>query len=125
MPTNEIEAVDLLLQFLDIPYFGRRRCAFRCDVQQAALFRQTGSRVLLNCSRQSGKSTITALKVVHCAVWRPGSTIVVTAQWTTLRAVMDDFPDWREQLSMILEPAWRKSAACWLSQRKPQRRRPK
>ena len=79
MPTNEIEAVDLLLQLLDIPYFGRRRCAFRCDVQQAALFRQAGSRIMLNCSRQSGKSTITALKVVHCAFTRPNCTIVVTA----------------------------------------------
>ena len=77
--TTEAARVDLFLQLLDIPYFGRRRCGFRCDSQQAALFRQAGSRIMLNCSRQSGKSIITALKVVHCAVWRPGSTIVVTA----------------------------------------------
>ena len=72
-------AVDLFLQLVDISYFGRRRCGFRCDRQQSELFYKTGSRVMLNCSRQSGKSTITALKALHCAYWRPNCTIVVTA----------------------------------------------
>ena len=78
MPATDLE-LDLLIQFIDIPHFGRRRCGFRCDRQQSDLFRHAGSRVLLNCSRQSGKSTITALKAVHCAFFRPNSTVVVTA----------------------------------------------
>ena len=78
MPATDLE-LDLLIQLIDIPHFGRRRCRFRCHRQQSDLFRHAGSRVLLNCSRQSGKSTITALKAVHCAFFRPNSTVVVTA----------------------------------------------
>jgi hypothetical protein len=79
MPELTVGELDALLQILDVSHFGRRQCAFRCDPQQRDLLARATSRVLLNCSRQSGKSTLAALKAVHTAVCRPGSTVIVTA----------------------------------------------
>jgi hypothetical protein len=76
---NWTPADDALLQLLDISYFAAVRCKFRCDVRQRDLLRRESKQVVLNCSRQSGKSTLTALKILHTAFWRPNSTVVVTA----------------------------------------------
>ncbi|MGA9098539.1 MAG: terminase family protein, partial [Methanotrichaceae archaeon] len=38
---------------------------------------QYGGDVLLNCSRQSGKSTVAAIKAVHRCVFYPRSTVVI------------------------------------------------
>jgi phage terminase large subunit-like protein len=35
--------------------------------------------VLLNCSRQSGKSTIAGILALHCALYQPGSLVLVLA----------------------------------------------
>lgn len=43
------------------------------DDWQGGLLRSQAQRILLNCSRQSGKSTITGLKATHNAIYRPGS----------------------------------------------------
>ena len=40
---------------------------------------RSGKRTILNCSRQTGKSTAAALKAVHSAYIRPRSTVIVTA----------------------------------------------
>jgi hypothetical protein len=42
------------------------------DLWQAEVLRSTSKRLLLNASRQSGKSTTTAGKAVHTALYRPG-----------------------------------------------------
>ena len=73
------EKQELLLQALDIPYFGRQKCAFHCDDHQRDLLHRSAKRTILNCSRQIGKSTIAALKAVHSAHFHPGITIVVTS----------------------------------------------
>ena len=70
---------EALLQLLDIARFAEARCRFRCDERQRDLLRRESKQVLLNCSRQSGKSTLAALKILHTAFWRAKSTIVVTA----------------------------------------------
>jgi hypothetical protein len=43
------------------------------DDWQARLLRSDSKRVLLNCCRQSGKSTMAALLAVHTALYEPGS----------------------------------------------------
>jgi hypothetical protein len=43
------------------------------DPWQAKLLRSAAPRVLLNCSRQSGKSTIAGVLAVHTALYDPGS----------------------------------------------------
>ncbi len=49
------------------------------DPWQADLLRSTSERVLLNCSRQSGKSTIAAVIALHCALYSPGSLVLALA----------------------------------------------
>jgi hypothetical protein len=68
-----------LRELLDIAYFAEVRCRFRCDSRQKDLLLRESKQVILNCSRQSGKSTLAALKIVHAACYRQECTIVVTA----------------------------------------------
>jgi hypothetical protein len=50
---------------------------FAPDVWQAEVLRSGSPRLLLNCSRQSGKSTVTALLALHRAVYWPNSLILL------------------------------------------------
>jgi hypothetical protein len=47
-----------------------------CDEWQRDVLRSDEPRILLNCSRQSGKSTTCAVKATHVAVYEPGSLIL-------------------------------------------------
>jgi hypothetical protein len=49
------------------------------DAWQEDLLRSTSERILLNCSRQSGKSTMTAVIALHRALYHPGSLILCLA----------------------------------------------
>jgi hypothetical protein len=49
------------------------------DPWQEDLLRSTSERVLLNCCRQSGKSTMTAVIALHRALYHPGSLILCLA----------------------------------------------
>ncbi len=49
------------------------------DRWQEDLLRSSASRVLLNCSRQSGKSTISAIVALHRALYHPGSLVLCLA----------------------------------------------
>ncbi len=49
------------------------------DPWQRDLLRSDSDRVLLNCSRQSGKSTISAVIALHRALYRPGSLVLCLA----------------------------------------------
>ncbi len=43
------------------------------DAWQADVLRSTHPRVLMNCSRQSGKSLTAAMVALHAAIYQPGS----------------------------------------------------
>lgn len=47
------------------------------DAWQERVLRWTGKRLLLNCSRQAGKSTTTAVLALHRAIYAPGSLILL------------------------------------------------
>jgi hypothetical protein len=49
------------------------------DPWQEDLLRSTSDRVLLNCCRQSGKSTMSGLIALHRALYHPGSLILCLA----------------------------------------------
>ena len=49
------------------------------DPWQARLLRSTSSRVLLNCSRQSGKSTMSGVMALHRALYFPRSLVLCLA----------------------------------------------
>src|SRR5262245_18594017 len=62
-------AVDFAIKFLK----------FTPDPAQSALLTTHSPRVILNCCRQWGKSTVTAIKAVHHAVTHPGSLTVIAS----------------------------------------------
>src|SRR5215212_2763756 len=49
------------------------------DSWQEDLLRSSSDRVLLNCSRQSGKSTVSAIIALHRALYHPGSLVLALA----------------------------------------------
>ena len=69
---------DDLIRALD-PVAFSRYIGITPDPWQADVLRYKGNRLLLNCSRQSGKSTTTATKALHTAVYRPGSLILLVS----------------------------------------------
>ena len=57
--------------------FARERLGFEPDAKQQIVLGPGGRRGLLNCSRQWGKSTVTAAKAVHRAYSCPESLVLV------------------------------------------------
>jgi hypothetical protein len=49
------------------------------DSWQERLLQSASTRVLLNCARQSGKSTMAAIIALHQALWRPSSLVLILA----------------------------------------------
>jgi hypothetical protein len=70
-------AQDLKLA-LDRASFAKR-LSLEPDPWQEDLLRSTSERVLLNCCRQSGKSTMTGVIALHRALYHPGSLILCLA----------------------------------------------
>ncbi|HXJ44686.1 MAG TPA: terminase family protein [Bryobacteraceae bacterium] len=54
-----------------------RRMGFEPDAIQERVLRSTARRGVLNCTRQWGKSTVSAAKAVHHALARPGALVIV------------------------------------------------
>jgi len=59
------------------PVYLVRKAGIEPDPWQSQLLRSKAPRVLLNCSRQSGKSTIAAALADHAAFYEPGSPILL------------------------------------------------
>lgn len=57
--------------------FAQERLDFEPDPWQAAVMRSAARQVLLNCSRQSGKTTSTAVIALHRAFHVPGSLVLL------------------------------------------------
>ena len=66
-----------LRQALDPVVFAREQLSFHPDPWQVVAMRSGSKRLLLNCSRQSGKSTTTAAIALHCALFRPGALVLL------------------------------------------------
>jgi hypothetical protein len=56
------------------------RGGLKPDPWQETLLRSTSRRVLINASRQSGKSTTTAVMAVHTATYEPGSLVLLLSR---------------------------------------------
>ena len=59
--------------------FARSRLGFRGDGKQEAVLNSGGKRGILNCSRQWGKSTVTAAKAVHRAYMEAQCLVLVAS----------------------------------------------
>jgi hypothetical protein len=68
-------AADLALA-LD-PARMAERCGLAPDPWQADLLRSAGRQLILNCSRQSGKSTVSSLLALHEALYRPPALVLL------------------------------------------------
>ena len=64
---------------LDPVKFAREVLAFAPDRWQAEVLAWEGQRLILNCCRQSGKSTVSAILAVHAALFKPGSLILLVS----------------------------------------------
>jgi len=64
---------------MDVVEFARVRLGFEADERQAEVLRSKANRGILNCSRQWGKSTVTAAKAVHRAYTQPKSLVLVAS----------------------------------------------
>ena len=64
---------------LDSVAFAQERLNFQPDPWQAKVMRSPAKRVLLNCSRQAGKSTTTAIIGLHQALYHPRSLVLLVS----------------------------------------------
>ena len=79
---------------------------FDPDPWQARALKWRGQALLLNCSRQSGKSTIAAALAVHKALYRPHSlTLCVSASLRQSSELFKKVSDWFER--MPIKPGMR------------------
>ena len=70
---------DDLMYGIAADVFVRERLKFEPDEKQSLFLRERVRRGLLNCSRQWGKSTVTAAKAVHQAYFYSGSLTLMVA----------------------------------------------
>ena len=68
-----------LTQALDPVAFAKKALSFDPDPWQEQALRWSGKRLLLNCSRQSGKSTTAAVLALHKALFYPDSLILLVS----------------------------------------------
>jgi Terminase large subunit, T4likevirus-type, N-terminal len=64
---------------VDPALFARSQLGLEPDVKQTELLCMESRRVLVNCTRQWGKSTVTAVKAVHEAISTEGSLTIVAS----------------------------------------------
>lgn len=73
-----VSLADDLTLALDRVSFAQR-AGLKPDPWQRDLLEPSSDRVLLNCCRQSGKSTMAAIVALHRALYHPGSLILCLA----------------------------------------------
>jgi hypothetical protein len=84
-----------------------RACGVEPDPWQRDLLRSSDRQVLLNCSRQSGKSTVTALLAAHTALFHPGLVLLLSP---TQRQSGELFRKVKGLLTALGEPSEEESA---------------
>jgi hypothetical protein len=73
------EAVERDDRELEVSEWARRELGFEADATQARVMNTRSKRVMLNCTRQWGKSTVTAAKAVHEALTHAGSLTIAVS----------------------------------------------
>jgi hypothetical protein len=71
-------AIDLACG-LDPVLFAEDRLEFRPDAWQRDLLRSDDRQVILNITRQGGKSTATSILGLHCAIYEPGALVLLVS----------------------------------------------
>ena len=79
MPDPHLPALIAYRHEFDIPAFVRERLSFPLESAQENLLQATGPRVILNCTRQWGKSTMAACVALHRAEHRAKAVILIVS----------------------------------------------
>src|SRR6516165_5482224 len=79
MRQQQIDIGRALAHAIDPVLFCRERLNFEPDPWQAKLLRSNAPAVIVNCGRQTGKSTTVAALAVHGALYAPGSLCILIA----------------------------------------------
>lgn len=87
---------------LDPVLFANDCLDFQADHWQAQVLRSTGKDYLLLCSRQSGKSTTTAIKALHRILFFPDSLVLIVAP--SIRQASELFRKLSDFLNVLSEP---------------------
>lgn len=67
------------LVYADPVYFARHKLGFTPDPWQEDVLSWQGQRLLMNCCRQSGKSTVAAILALHRALYFPRSLVLLVS----------------------------------------------
>jgi hypothetical protein len=95
-----------LTHALDAATFAREALGIGLDPWQESVLTSGSKRQLLNCSRQSGKSTTAAAKALHTALYAPGSLVLMVSP--SLRQSTELYRKWQELAeSLPLVPSMR------------------
>ena len=68
-----------LLCALKPSMWAARNLRFEADPWQAEVLDSTARKILLCCSRQSGKSSVSSILALHTALFRPGSLVLMVS----------------------------------------------
>lgn len=90
-----------LLYSLDPISWSRDCLNINPDLWQARVLRSDSRRLLLNCSRQSGKSTTAAILALHRAVFYPGTLILLVSP--SLRQSSELFRKVSDMINLLQE----------------------
>lgn len=87
------------LVYCDPIFFARERLGFEPDPWQERVLQSASPRLLLNCCRQSGKSTIAAILALHQALYVPRSLVLLVSR--SLRQSAELFKKVQDMLSLL------------------------
>ena len=90
-----------LAQALDPVLFANEALRFTPDPWQEQALRWSGKRLLLNCSRQAGKSTTAAILALHRALFYPASLVLLVSP--SLRQSSELFRKVQDLLKSLLQ----------------------
>jgi hypothetical protein len=91
-----------LLHALDASLFAREALGLDHAPWQEAVLTTASKRLLLNVTRQGGKSTVAAIKAAHRALYVPGSLVLMVSP--SLRQSSELYRKWRELLDRLDQP---------------------
>ncbi len=94
----EYDLQDILKQASDPVYFAQK-LGFEPDSWQQDLLNSKQSQIHMVITRQGGKSTITALKALHQAIFKPGLILVVSPGYRQSKLLLEKFKEFYEKAS--------------------------
>lgn len=84
---------------LDPVLWARETLGFEADSWQSEVLRSNSKKIMLNCSRQSGKSCISSISSLHTALFHPGSLVLMVSP--SLRQSSELFRKFLSYLDML------------------------